>query len=254
MIGYYQKFIPDFAAISVPLTYTTKNEQPTELKWGKSDWHVVRPLLVTSSFRYLVLEIPFCIVISLSSSKTPPCNCSRRSRTSLSFQASRSANMSLLVSPGWHDHASGVSLSQAVDICPFRHEMMVHIRAGRTWRYCSYWSELRPKWWIWKAIKCTAEVVVWSPLFLTPYISSPSHYLLFTTHAHTIATCFAVVPRFCHLNLLFLSTLYSELFLLTSHHTSILHFSSLPCKVSPYLDLDVAWCGEWDPLRDGFFR
>jgi len=29
----------------------------------------------------------------------------------------------------------------------------------------------------------------------TPYISSPNHWLLFTAHAHTIATCFAVVPK-----------------------------------------------------------
>jgi len=29
----------------------------------------------------------------------------------------------------------------------------------------------------------------------TSYISSPSHCLFFATHAHTIAACFAVVPR-----------------------------------------------------------
>jgi len=39
----------------------------------------------------------------------------------------------------------------------------------------------------------------WHPTLHTPYISSPNHYLLFATHAHTIATCFAVVPRLCHL-------------------------------------------------------
>ena len=43
--------------------------------------------------------------------------------------------------------------------------------------------------------------------------SSPNHCLLFTAHAHTIATCFTVVPRLCHLNLVFLSTLYLELYL-----------------------------------------
>jgi len=31
-----------------------------------------------------------------------------------------------------------------------------------------------------------------------PYISSPNQCLLFTTHAHTIATCFAVVPKSYH--------------------------------------------------------
>jgi len=33
----------------------------------------------------------------------------------------------------------------------------------------------------------------------TPYISSPSHCLLFAAHAHTVTTCFAVVPRLYHL-------------------------------------------------------
>jgi len=32
--------------------------------------------------------------------------------------------------------------------------------------------------------------LVWDPLLPTPYISSPSHHLLFTTRAHTIAVCF----------------------------------------------------------------
>jgi len=36
----------------------------------------------------------------------------------------------------------------------------------------------------------------WHPQLHTPYISSPNRCLLFTTHAHTIATCFAVVPSF----------------------------------------------------------
>jgi len=44
--------------------------------------------------------------------------------------------------------------------------------------------------------------------FLHPII-----VFFFTAHAHTIATCFAVVPRLCHLILVFLSTLYLELIL-----------------------------------------
>jgi len=35
-----------------------------------------------------------------------------------------------------------------------------------------------------------------------PYISSPSHCLLFATRAHTIATCFAVISRLCRLEIL----------------------------------------------------
>jgi len=67
--------------------------------------------------------------------------------------------------------------------------------------------------------------------------TSPNHYLLFATHVHTIATCFAVVPRLCHLILVFLSTLYLELYLVTSHHTPILPFSSLPSEVTPHFVL-----------------
>jgi len=76
-------------------------------------------------------------------------------------------------------------------------------------------------------------LLAWHPPLHTPYISSPNNYLLFTTHDHTIATCFAVVLRLCHLNLVSLSTLYSELYLVTSHHTSILPFSSLHSEVPP---------------------
>jgi len=40
---------------------------------------------------------------------------------------------------------------------------------------------------------------VWSSRPHIPYISSPKSVSLFTTHAHTIATCFAVVARLYHL-------------------------------------------------------
>ena len=35
----------------------------------------------------------------------------------------------------------------------------------------------------------------WSGTLFSTYISSPNHYLLLATHAHTTAVCFAVVPR-----------------------------------------------------------
>jgi len=54
-------------------------------------------------------------------------------------------------------------------------------------------------------------LLAWHPQLHSPYISSPNHCLLFAAHAHTIATCFAVVPRLCHLILVSLSTLYLEL-------------------------------------------
>ena len=47
-------------------------------------------------------------------------------------------------------------------------------------------------------------LLVWNPLLHTPCISSPNHYLLFATHAHTITTCFAVVPRLSSIPNLFL--------------------------------------------------
>jgi len=46
------------------------------------------------------------------------------------------------------------------------------------------------------------------PPLHTPYISSSNHCLLFTTHANTNASCFAVVQRLCHLIIVSLSTLY----------------------------------------------
>jgi len=62
---------------------------------------------------------------------------------------------------------------------------------------------------------CTlVYLLVWSPLPHTPYISSPNQCLLFVTHAHTIAPCFAVVSRLYYLFLVFLSTPSLELYLL----------------------------------------
>jgi len=40
-------------------------------------------------------------------------------------------------------------------------------------------------------------LLAWHPQLHTPCISSPNHCLLFVAHAHTIAICFAVVPRLC---------------------------------------------------------
>ena len=57
-------------------------------------------------------------------------------------------------------------------------------------------------------------LLVWSPPPHMLYISSPNQCLLFATHDHTIATCFAVVPRLYHLFLYFLSTPYLKPYLL----------------------------------------
>jgi len=37
------------------------------------------------------------------------------------------------------------------------------------------------------------NLLAWRPLLHTPYISSPNHWHFFTVHAHTIATCFALI-------------------------------------------------------------
>jgi len=60
-------------------------------------------------------------------------------------------------------------------------------------------------------------LLVWNLHFILhtfPYISSTNHCLLSTTHAHTITTCFAVVPRFC-LFLVSILTLSLELLTFT---------------------------------------
>jgi len=67
-------------------------------------------------------------------------------------------------------------------------------------------------------------LLIWHPPLHTLYISSPSHCLLFATHAHTIATSFAVLPRLCHLILVSLSTLYLEL---------------LSCSFTPHIHLTI---------------
>ena len=76
-------------------------------------------------------------------------------------------------------------------------------------------------------------LLAWHSPLHTPYISSPNHSSFHST-AHTITTCFAVVPRLCHLILVSLSSLYLELCLVVSCHTSILPFSSLPAEVPPH--------------------
>ena len=67
-------------------------------------------------------------------------------------------------------------------------------------------------------------LLVWNALLHTPYISSPNHYLLFATHAHTIATCFAEVAKLCHL---FLISHLITLALLTTVHVYKLYLLTL---------------------------
>jgi len=69
---------------------------------------------------------------------------------------------------------------------------------------------------------------LWSTSWLGTlhFIFSPNHCLLFAAHAHIIATCFAVVPRLCHLILVSLSTLY-------------LKVGTLSCSLKPHIHLTI---------------
>jgi len=60
---------------------------------------------------------------------------------------------------------------------------------------------------------------VWNHPLHTPYISSLNQGLLFAAHAHTIATCFAVVLRLSHIFPVYVSTLY--IIQLHTTHTTI---------------------------------
>jgi len=61
-----------------------------------------------------------------------------------------------------------------------------------------------------------------------------NHCLLFTAYAHNIVTCFTVVPKFCHLILVSLSTTDLELYLVAQRHASISPISSLLTEVPPH--------------------
>jgi len=64
-------------------------------------------------------------------------------------------------------------------------------------------------------------LLAWHPSLHTPYISSSNQWLLFATYSHTIAICFALLLRLCHLILVSLWILYLEFYFVVSRHTSI---------------------------------
>jgi len=76
-----------------------------------------------------------------------------------------------------------------------------------------------------------AYLLAWHPPLHTLYISSPNYYLLFAAHTHTISTwtCFAAVPRLCHLILVSLSTLYL----------------ALSCSFTPHIHLIILISALW---------
>ena len=98
----------------------------------------------------------------------------------------------------------------------------------------------------WQSFCITSlQVLFGLPLGLVPS-ASPNHCLLFTTHAHIITTCFAVVLRLCHVFLVFQLLIWNSVFYLNVTHSSDLHVSarwsatsfsiltgevSLPCNI-----------------------
>jgi len=69
-------------------------------------------------------------------------------------------------------------------------------------------------------------LLAWHSPVHTPYISSPNHCLLFAAHAHTIATCFAVVPKLYHLILVSQPFTWNSIF-------------SLSCSLMPPIHLTI---------------
>ena len=80
-------------------------------------------------------------------------------------------------------------------------------------------------------------LLVWHPPLHIPYISSPNHCLLFTTNAHTISTCFAVVPKLSHPFLVSFSFSLSTLlgthifYLNITHQSDHSHIYQLKCHL-----------------------
>jgi len=85
----------------------------------------------------------------------------------------------------------------------------------------------------WSGTLSSVYLLAWHAPLHTPYISSPNHCLLFAVHAHTIATCCAVVPRLCHLILVCLS-LNRLLGILSCSLMPHIHLTILPAEVPPY--------------------
>jgi len=79
-------------------------------------------------------------------------------------------------------------------------------------------------------------LLAWHPPLHTPYISSPNRCLLFEAHAHTIATCFAVVPNLCHLILVSLNPL----------------LGTLSCNLTPHIHLTILISAHWSATSFSF--
>ena len=90
-------------------------------------------------------------------------------------------------------------------------------------------------------------LLVWIPPPHAAYISSPSQCLLFAAHAHTIATCFAVVSRLYHLLLVCVSTLYLELYLTPhfDHKYYNVSLSNVTILFGMHLWIGQSSKGEW---------
>ena len=59
LAGYYRRFIPNFAAVAVPLTDLTKAKEPTNIKWGESQ-KIAFSTLKTKLSSSPILQLPDC--------------------------------------------------------------------------------------------------------------------------------------------------------------------------------------------------
>ena len=94
---------------------------------------------------------------------------------------------------------------------------------------------------LWQPLSSSSSVflLVLDPLLHTSCISSPSHRLLFTAHAHTNAACSAVITMLCHLYLVSLSTPYLGIYLLAY-------------SVMPHIHLTILISARWSATTFSF--
>jgi len=81
------------------------------------------------------------------------------------------------------------------------------------------------------------STLAWHPQLHTAYISSPNHCLVFTAHSHTIAACFAVVPRLSSNPSLSLNLLLGTL---------------LSCSLMPHMHLTILISARWSSTSFSF--
>jgi len=132
-----------------------------------------------------------------------------------------------------HNHFTALgTLSGTTQVSPYQKKhSSTHTYCGRQsshicflhllWSMASSMFNLRARESFFTISPCFLWFTFWPGTLIHFFTQSLSS---FRSNAHTIATCFAVVPRLCHLILVSLSTLYLELF----------------CSLTPYIHLTIS--------------